>query len=144
MASIISAGTTTGTALNVSADTSGNLAFQTQAGANTQTLPNGTGTIALTSQLVGVDQTVTNVGASRALATNYTNSTGKPIMVYVSMSNASASAITVSYINGVLLYGSADPSANAYYSVVLLVPSGMTYNVGMNGTPTLVNWVEIR
>lgn len=144
MASIISAGTSSGTALNVSADTSGNLAFQTQAGANTITVPNTTGTIGLTSQVVGVDQTVQDVGGSRALATNYTNSTGKPIMVYVSMSNTAASAITVSYINGVLIYGSSDPSVNAYYSVVLLVPSGMTYNVGMNGTPTLVRWVEIR
>lgn len=45
MASIISAGTTTGTALNVTPDTSGNLAFQTQNGANTVTVPNATGTV---------------------------------------------------------------------------------------------------
>ena len=38
MASIISAGTTSGTALNLSGDTSGNLAFTTQAGANTITV----------------------------------------------------------------------------------------------------------
>lgn len=47
MASIISAGTTSGTALNLSGDTSGNLAFTTQAGANTITVPNGTGTLAV-------------------------------------------------------------------------------------------------
>jgi hypothetical protein len=51
MASIISAGTTSGTALNLSGDTSGNLAFTTGAGANTITVPNTTGTLALTSQL---------------------------------------------------------------------------------------------
>jgi hypothetical protein len=45
MASTISAGTTTTTALVQSADTSGNLQFQTQAGANTITVPNATGTI---------------------------------------------------------------------------------------------------
>ena len=45
MSTIISAGTTTGTAFNVSPDTSGNLVFQTQAGANTITVPNVTGTI---------------------------------------------------------------------------------------------------
>ena len=47
MASIISAGTTAGTALNMTGDTTGNLAFQTGAGANTITVPNGTGTIAV-------------------------------------------------------------------------------------------------
>jgi hypothetical protein len=51
MASIISAGTTSGTALNLTGDTTGNLAFQTGAGANTITVPNTTGTLALTSQL---------------------------------------------------------------------------------------------
>lgn len=45
MASIISAGTTSGTALNMSGDTTGNLAFTTQAGANTINVPNATGTI---------------------------------------------------------------------------------------------------
>lgn len=45
MASTISAGTTSGTALNMSGDTTGNLQLQTQAGANTITVPNVTGTI---------------------------------------------------------------------------------------------------
>jgi hypothetical protein len=47
MASTISAGTTAGTALNMTGDTTGNLAFQTGAGANTITVPNGTGTMAV-------------------------------------------------------------------------------------------------
>ena len=49
MASTISAGTTSGTAIAFTGDTTGNLAFTTQAGAYTQTLPNATGTVALTS-----------------------------------------------------------------------------------------------
>ena len=49
--STISAGNTTTTAFKVTADTTGNLAFQTQGGANTITVPNTTGTLALTSQL---------------------------------------------------------------------------------------------
>jgi hypothetical protein len=56
MSTIISAGTTTGTALNVTPDTSGNLAFQTQAGANTITVPNTTGTLALTGAAVAKSQ----------------------------------------------------------------------------------------
>jgi len=45
MASIISAGTSSGTAIAITGDTSGNLAFQTQAGTYTQTIPNTTGTV---------------------------------------------------------------------------------------------------
>ena len=51
MASIISAGTTSGTALNLSGDTSGTLQLQTQAGANTITVPNATGTIFTTADV---------------------------------------------------------------------------------------------
>jgi hypothetical protein len=47
MATIISAGTTTGTGFAVTPDTTGNLAFQTGAGANTITVPNTTGTLAI-------------------------------------------------------------------------------------------------
>jgi hypothetical protein len=45
MPSIISAGTTSGTSLNFSGDTSGNLEFKTQGGANTITIANQTGTL---------------------------------------------------------------------------------------------------
>jgi len=48
MASVISAGTTSTTALNLSGDTTGNLAFQTQNGTYTITVPNATGTLPLT------------------------------------------------------------------------------------------------
>jgi hypothetical protein len=45
MASTISAGTSAGTAIAITGDTTGNLAFQTSAGTYTQTLPNATGTV---------------------------------------------------------------------------------------------------
>lgn len=56
MASTISAGTSAGTAIAITGDTTGNLAFTTQAGANTITVPNNTGTIALTSGLPSSSQ----------------------------------------------------------------------------------------
>jgi hypothetical protein len=129
---------------NFSGSTSGttNLVATAVAGSTTVTLPATTGTAALTSQLFGVGQTVQSV--SRALGTNYTNSTGRPIAVYVSMSNSVSSPIVVININGEGFYGSSDPTANAYYGVTLMVPTVMTYSVTMNGTPTLVTWFEIR
>jgi hypothetical protein len=51
MASIISAGTSAGTAIAISGDTSGNLAFQTQAGANTITLPNAAGVLMVSGNM---------------------------------------------------------------------------------------------
>lgn len=50
--STISAGNTITTAITVTGDTSGNLIFQTQAGTNTITVPNTTGTFALTGAAV--------------------------------------------------------------------------------------------
>jgi hypothetical protein len=47
MASTISAGTTAGTAVAITGDTSGNLSLLTQNGANTITVPNGTGTMSV-------------------------------------------------------------------------------------------------
>jgi len=51
MASIISAGTSAGTAIAISGDTTGNLAFQTQAGANTITVPNATGNVMVSGNM---------------------------------------------------------------------------------------------
>lgn len=51
MASTISAGTTSGTAIAITGDTTGNLAFTTQAGTYTQTLPNATGTVMVTGNM---------------------------------------------------------------------------------------------
>jgi hypothetical protein len=51
MASTISAGTSAGTAIAIAGDTSGNLAFTTQAGTYTQTLPNATGTVMVSGNM---------------------------------------------------------------------------------------------
>jgi hypothetical protein len=51
MASTISAGTSAGTAIAISGDTTGNLAFQTSAGTYTQTMPNATGTVMVSGNM---------------------------------------------------------------------------------------------
>lgn len=75
MASIISAGTSSGTAINISGDTSGNLAFTTQAGANTITVPNATGTMLTTGspQSGSVIQTVSarNTSSTTTASTTF-------------------------------------------------------------------------
>ena len=51
MASTISAGTSAGTAIAITGDTTGNLAFQTSAGTYTQTMPNATGTVMVSGNM---------------------------------------------------------------------------------------------
>jgi hypothetical protein len=66
MASTISAGTTSGTAIAIAGDTTGNLAFTTQAGTYTQTLPNATGTVMVSGNMpafsayINTAQTISN------------------------------------------------------------------------------------
>jgi hypothetical protein len=130
----------------INGDTSGaiTLAAPAVSGTNTATLPAATGTVAYTNQVVGQGQTTQTLTGSRTLGTTYTNSTTNTIVVYVSISNSVASPITLCSINLTGIQGSAVPTANAYYSVVLIVPPSATYVVNMNGTPTLQQWVETR
>jgi hypothetical protein len=74
MASTISAGTTSGTAIAITGDTTGNLAFQTNAGTYTQTMPNVTGTVmvsgnmpAFSAYLAGSSQSVSSGVYTKAI-----------------------------------------------------------------------------
>jgi len=64
MASTISAGTTSGTAIAITGDTTGNLAFQTSAGTYTQTMPNVTGNIVTTGDTGTVTRTMISTSTS--------------------------------------------------------------------------------
>ena len=86
--------------------------------------------------------TVYSNGGARALNTNYTNSSAYDKIIYVSVSNASASALMIVVLDGDTIYGSSDPTAGAYYSATFIWPAGKLININMNGTPTLQRWVE--
>lgn len=98
---------------------------------------------------VGVGQTWTDVRASRAAGTTYTNSTGRPIMV-----SATAGAATYSYafgvVDGVDITEQQSRDADSTTSqagVIFLVPAGSTYSVrvNVNGNSTgLDAWFELR
>ena len=81
MASTISAGTSAGTAIAITGDTTGNLAFTTQAGTYTQTLPNATGTVMVSGNMpafsayLSANQTISNNTATK-VALNIKSSTG--------------------------------------------------------------------
>lgn len=90
-------------------------------------------------QPLGVGQTWQNVAASRAYGTTYTNTTGRPIFVFVmGTGNSSSSYATVAGITA----GAANTTSTSC-NVWFIVPSGATYSVSMSGA-SLQIWSELR
>ena len=90
---------------------------------------------------VGVGQTTTNVTGSRANGVTYTNTTGRPITVYVSASSSSASGNA--YVDGVTVFLSLCRST--YFNFVpicFIVPAGSTYSIA--NFDYYSYWVELR
>ena len=89
---------------------------------------------------IGVGQTWQDVTASRAKSTAYTNSTGKPIQVIITVNNASALAtITVGGVSFTL--GSTGTTGGVGFSS-FIVPNGISYSVTFAGS--LNKWLELR
>jgi len=136
----------------LSGDTSGTVtvAVPAVAGTNTVTIPAATGTVALTSDVIGVGQTWQNVGSSRALGTTYTNSTGKPIQLSVTINHPAGanSEISIS-VNSVVIGGLADTyggnSPALKMALQHIIPAGATYAISIVlGSPTIASWFELR
>jgi hypothetical protein len=119
---------------------SGNIVTTGDSGTITQ------GMLATAASSIGVSQNWTDVIGSRALSITYTNSTGKPIMVWVGGTCTAGNEAAVGYVNvnGVNL-GPTSGAAGAKWQTTFIVPNGQTYYVTANsGTPSLEQWVELR
>ena len=96
---------------------------------------------------VGYGQSWQDVAASRALNTNYTNTTGRPIVVSIGLGNGTATANTAQItVGGVVHSGSSFHSSGAITTyVTAIVPPGAIYQVsGTVGTPSIYKWLELR
>lgn len=103
----------------------------------------------MTANALGWGQTWQNVSGSRANNTDYTNSTGRPIVVNIYGSNATASCVLqISFNSGTTWMsfgGSALPSGTALALGNVIVPSGATYRVRASaGTLAITEWWELR
>jgi hypothetical protein len=106
---------------------------------------NITGTANSLNAGIGVNQSWTDVNASRAIGTTYTNSTGKPIIVSLVYTNSSGTSVQGLIINGQFVYAGAVNNAGSSGGFSLVVPNGATYVTATNvGTMTKVVWVELR
>lgn len=88
---------------------------------------------------LGTGQTWQNVSGSRAQATNYTNSTGKPIMVNIYTAVAGGSG-TVTVGGAVAAYNAGSIYAYNVFSVI--VPNGVTYSCSLLSAGFV--WTELR
>lgn len=93
---------------------------------------------------IGTNQTMRNVTGSRALGVAYTNTTGRPIEVHVSLNTG---AINYSggflYVNGLEVEGSTT-IANSVVTLRSIIPHGSTYQVNGAGAGVLRAWHELR
>ncbi len=113
--------------------------------ARTYTFPDKDGTVAMTSDLLGVGQTWQNVTASREYGTVYQNTTGVPISVAADCStitgqNPSLEALVGSLISDVSMRVGL---CTIIGSVNFIVPPGWYYKINAIGT-TKYRWVELR
>lgn len=110
------------------------LAVPDVAGTNTITVPASTGTLALTSDIVGgigVGQVWSS--PTRSSGVTYTNTTGKPIMVRKNPSGTSANWT----IGGVTLTGGQTGSTGYNWIDTAIVPTGATYSANFG------SWQEL-
>ena len=89
-------------------------------------------------------QKQTNVTASRAVNTTYTNSTNKPIFVAVTMTTGTSSDSRWE-VGGVTNPGGVyTNSTNGRNNLSTVVPSGDTYKLEVNGSGACSGWLEVR
>ena len=91
---------------------------------------------------IGVNQTWSNVTSSRALSTTYTNTTGKPIQLYIVCTggNSNGAAVTIGGVSPAQLYTNVAGGRVAFF---VIIPNGVTYSLG-DASSTIHSWWELR
>jgi hypothetical protein len=107
---------------------------------------NGTVWASSTNLAIGVGQSWTDLTSSRAFDTTYTNSTGKPIEVGVTLINtAVAGSRAYLVIDGIYITGAGASFGGTATGVTGIVPNGKTYSLLLDGGPlSIEHWAELR
>ena len=95
------------------------------------------------SQMLGVGQVWQNVTASRAAATDYTNSSGRPIQVIVSTATTSTSNNCQIKVDGLVISEFGISATGNPTSHSFIVPAGSVYRLDV-ANHTLLRWSELR
>lgn len=101
---------------------------------------NGTTWASSTNLAIGVGQTWQDVSGSRSFGTTYTNSTGKPIQIFVGLSGGAGGTFNYTVqINGATIINT---TTDFGATVSLIIPNSNTYRV--TSTDALASWWELR
>lgn len=91
---------------------------------------------------IGYGQTWQDVTSSRSAGTTYTNSTGKPILVLITVNPSTSPNILVIVVNGVTIYATGSNTWDNSAQASIIVPDGNTYYITTSsGVRT---WAELR
>jgi len=95
---------------------------------------------------IGIGQTWTNLTGSRSSGVQYTNSTGKPIMVCVGHSDTGTTASVTVVVNSVTIISQTYDFGSSYGSetISFIVPNSHTYTVTAVPATTISHWAELR
>lgn len=96
---------------------------------------------ALNDQAFGVGQAWQNVTSSRASGVTYTNNTGKPIAVSITLTDFGGSNYLV-YVDGVLVINIWDYGSSGANHSFFIVPTGASYSISTGNKLEL--WSELR
>lgn len=113
--------------------------------ASAPTLVQGAGGEALAAlSAIGYGQTWQNLTGSRAFATTYYNTTGKPIALSIYLIGASGATQTLT-VNGVAVAAFYENSSYMHNpSLFTIVPPGGSYSLTQSGGGTISTWNELR
>lgn len=93
---------------------------------------------------IGWGQSYTDMTASRALSTTYTNTSARPIVVSVGFTIPTTAQLT-GYVAGVAVAWSNSQQSGNNTGLQFVAPPGATYSIGISaGSPTLLKWVELK
>jgi hypothetical protein len=114
-------------------------------GTNGITFPNSSTQVQSAGLGSGViAQTWQNVTSSRAVTTVYTNSTGYPIQVAISVAVSGADQQILLTVGGVVLYSGSGYTTNGHAGIQAIVPNGATYSMSSSGVNSIQTWNELR
>ena len=92
---------------------------------------------------IGVNQTWQDVTSSRSAGTTYTNSTGKPIMVNVYLTDGESRTGSLTVGGVVVAVAISHGAGGSTATMSAIVPNGVSYSVGASGGGVAM-WAELR
>lgn len=133
-----------GSGLPIEIDTAGNLSVpgSIDTGGNIKSLPaTEAGDVVVYEQAFGVGQTLQDVRSERAGGVIYTNTSGKPLCVFIGGAATATTGYLRGYVGEDIAIASVSPNEASGLGVFFIVPPGHTYRV-VAASANITSWLE--